>query len=147
MGERLDDHRTRRRRRTRIAVAKAAADWPATLRALVRAAEAECPPGHAEALAALTNVALRKVPARGVFDPGAQGEHDLFVDIEAVARSHLELSAAEAAWRVALASADLSIERRDAIERAAVQVQTSSDTAYFYAGLAFGLVFVCAYRA
>jgi hypothetical protein len=128
--------------------AKAAvADWPPVMRELLRAAETECPPGHAAALADLTTLAMRKVPARGVFDPGAQGEHDLFVEIEAIGRAHLALSEAEAAWRQALRAAAMPVEKRDALERAAVQVQTASDTAYFYAGLAFGLVFVCVYRS
>lgn len=133
----------RRRGGTKVAVA----EWPPVLRELLRSAESECPPGHADALAALTALAMRKVPARGVFDPGAQGGHDLFVDIEKVGRAHLALSEAEAAWRQALRAAPLDVERRDAIERAAVQVQTASDSAYFYAGLAFGLVFVCVYRS
>jgi hypothetical protein len=125
----------------------AVAEWPLVMRELLRAAEAECPHGHADALAALTALALRKVPSRGVFDPSAHGDHELFEEIESVGRAHLALAEAEAAWRQALKSAGGPVERRDAIERAAVQVQTASDTAYFYAGLAFGLVFVCVYRS
>lgn len=118
------------------------ADWPRTLRWLIEAAEHECPHGHADALRELTALALRKVPSRGVFDPAARGEPDLYVAIESVARAHLELSSARTAWRSALASASLSFERRDQIEQAALRVQSISDTAYFYAGLAFGLAFV-----
>jgi len=117
----------------------AQAEWPTTLRQLIRAAELECPHGHAEALVELTALALRKVPSRGIFDPAARGEHELFVAIESVARAHLELAEARTAWRTALKGAALSFDRRDEIERAALQVQTVSDTAYFYAGLAFGL--------
>jgi len=123
------------------------AEWPATLRHLIRAAELECPRGHADGLFELTALALRKIPSRGVFDPTTRGEHDLFVAIESVARSHLELANARAAWRAALEAAALSLERRDEIERTAVQVQTVSDTAYFYAGLAFGLAAAHVYRA
>ena len=133
--------------RQRGGVKTAVAEWPPVMRELVRAAETECPRGHAEALADLTALAMRKVPARGVFDPGAQGDHELFAAIETVGRAHLALAEAETAWRQALKTADLSVERRDAIERAAVQLQTASDTAYFYAGLAFGLVLVCVYRS
>ena len=43
--------------------------------------------------------------------------------------------------------ASLNIDRRDALEGAALQVQTVSDTAYFYAGLAFGLAYVHVHRA
>ena len=123
------------------------ADWPPALRHLIRAAELECPRGHAEALLELTALALRKVPARGIFDPTTQGEHDLFVAIESVAEAHLEFAEARAACRSALDAAALSLERRDDIERAVLQVQSVSDTAYFYAGLAFGLASVCVYRA
>jgi hypothetical protein len=112
------------------------------LRRLIDAADLECPRGHADALRALTALALRKVPARGVFDPGSRDESDMLVAIESVARAHLDLRGARKAWRRALADADLDLERRDALERGALQVQIVSDTAYFYAGLAFGLVLV-----
>jgi hypothetical protein len=88
----------------------------------------------------LTVLALRKAPSRGIFDPGARGEHELFVAIEGVAQAHLELADARSAWRDALDAAGLGFERRDEIETAAVRAQAISDTAYFYAGLAFGLV-------
>lgn len=123
------------------------ADCPATLRHLIRAAEVECPPGHSKALLELTVLALLKVPSRGIFDPGVRGEDDVFAAIESVARAHLDLSEARAAWRAALDGAALDLDRRDEIERAALQVQSVSDTAYFYAGLAFGLASVCVYRA
>ena len=118
-------------------------DWPATLRRVFKAAEGECPRGHAEALRDLTTLALRKVPARGIFDPGARDEEELFVAIEDVARAHLELTPARNAWREALEGSGLSLEQRDALERSALGAQSVSDTAYFYAGLAFGLVFMC----
>jgi hypothetical protein len=123
------------------------AEWPPTLRHLIRAAERECPRGHAEALLELTALAISKVPARGIFDPAARGEHELFAAIESVAQTHLELPDARAAWRRALEAAALNLDRRDEIERAALQVQGVSDTAYFYAGLAFGLAAVCIYRS
>ena len=122
------------------------ADWPPTLRRLVQAAERECPRGHGSALRELTALALDKVPARGIFDPGARGEDDLFAAIEAVAHAHLELAGARSSWRGALDAAKLEIDRRDALEQAALEVQSVSDTAYFYAGLAFGLAFVCLCR-
>lgn len=122
------------------------ADWPPALRRVVRAAEFECPRGHAEALRELTVLALHKVPARGIFEPGSRGEHELFMAIEAVAQTHLELSEARTAWHAALSAANLSLELRDDVERAALQIQNVSDTAYFYAGLAFGLAFASAYR-
>jgi hypothetical protein len=130
-------------RRSRSAVLP---EWPSTLQQLVRAAELECPRGHGKALRELSALALRKVPARGIFDPAARGEHELFAAIESIAETHLQLSPARAGWRAALDAAALDFDRRDAIEGAALQVQTVSDTAYFYAGLAFGLVAMCTYR-
>jgi len=124
----------------------ALADWPPALRNLVRAAELECPRGHAEALLELTALAFRKIPARGIFDPAAKGEPDVFAAIESVARAHLDLTEARAAFTTALDAAALGLDQRDAIERAALQAQTVSETAYFYAGLAFGLVAGAVYR-
>jgi hypothetical protein len=117
------------------------------LRHVISAAKVECPRGHADTLAELTALALRKVPARGIFDPGARGEHDLFADIEAIAQAHLELADARTAWRAALDAAGLTLERRDEIESAGLALRNVSDTAYFYTGLAFGLAFVCFCRS
>src|SRR5581483_2853485 len=90
-----------------------AADWPQALRTVIEAAEKECPPGHARALRDMTALALYKVPSRGIFDPGARGEDDLFSAIEVVARDHLELGAARSAWRDAVKAAGLTLDRRD----------------------------------
>ena len=122
-------------------------DWPWTLRWIVQAAEQECPRGHASALRELTALALHKVPSRGIFDPAVRGEEDMFVAIESVAKAHLELVEARGAWRKALEAGGVNLEQRDALEEAALQVQSVSDTAYFYAGLAFGLVFVYVHRS
>jgi len=132
------------RRQSKSAVA---GDWPGTLRWVIQAAEHECPPGHAGALRELAALALHKVPSRGIFDPGVRGEEDLYSAIESVAKAHLELIEARAAWRVALDGARLDLETRDRLEEAALQVQSVSDTAYFYAGLAFGLAFAYVHRA
>ena len=133
-----------RDRRSRSA---ALAEWPPTLRYLIQSAERECPRGHAEALLELTALAFRKVPSRGLFDPSARGEDDIFAAIEAIAKAHLGFADARAEWRAALDAAALDIGRRDDIERAVQQMQGVSDTAYFYAGLAFGLASLCVYRA
>jgi hypothetical protein len=133
--------------RHRRSQSSARAHWPSLLRHVIRAAEAECPRGHADTLFDLTALALRKVPSRGIFDPGVRGEHDLFADIEAIARAHLELAQVRASWRGALDAAALSLERRDEIESTALALQSVSDSAYFYTGLAFGLVFVCVHQA
>jgi hypothetical protein len=123
------------------------AEWPQTLRWVIHAAEHECPRGHANALRELTALALRKVPSRGIFDPAVRGEEDLFAAIDSVAKAHLELLEARTAWRTALDAAGASLDVRDAIEEAALQVQSVSDTAYFYTGLAFGLAFLHVHRA
>jgi len=122
------------------------ADWPWTLRWVIQAAEEECPHGHANALRELTALALHKVPSRGIFDPAVRGEEDLFTAIESVAKAHLELGEARVAWRRALEAGGGNLEQRDALEQAAMQVQSVSDTAYFYTGLAFGLAFVYVHR-
>jgi hypothetical protein len=122
------------------------ADWPPVVRQVLLSAAHECPRGHARALAELASLALRKVPARGLFDPAIRGEHDLFTAIEAVAIKHLGRRAARTRWRQSLDAPRLPFEARDDIESAAQQMQAISDTAYFYAGLAFGLVYVCSCR-
>src|SRR5262245_52693461 len=118
------------RRKSSTSAAATRSDWPRSLVWLIKAAALECPRGHSEALRDLTTLALRKVPARGVFDPAARGEHELFVAIESVAQTHLELADARAAWRGALETSGLDLVHRDDLERAALQVQSVSDTAY-----------------
>jgi hypothetical protein len=132
------------RRRSSSSVAPA--DLPVHLRHILRAAERECPKGHASALRDLTALAVRKVPARGIFDPTSRGEQELFTAIELIANRHLGRTRARGAWGAAVRRARLQLEERDRIERAALQVQGVSDTAYFYAGLAFGLTWVSVYR-
>jgi hypothetical protein len=122
------------------------AEWPPALRGLIIAAEVECPDGHAATLRALTALASHKFPSRGLFDPGVRGDDSLFSAIDSVAVAHLGLGEARGQWRAALEASRLELEPRDRIEGAALQVQTISDTSYYYAGLAFGLVSVHLYR-
>jgi hypothetical protein len=124
----------------------AAPDLPAPLRHVLRAAERECPKGHGRALRELTSLAVRKAPARGIFDPTSRGEPELFTAIEVIANRHLGRTHARARWKSALRGARLELRARDRIERAALEVQSVSDTAYFYAGLAFGLTWLSVYR-
>lgn len=119
---------------------------PPALVPIIRAAHAECPSGHADALAALVALASQKVPSRGIFDPGVRDEPEFFLEIETVAKMHLDFAEARAAWRKALKAANLTIDVRDDIEAAALQVAGISDTTYFYTGLAFGLVFAAPWR-
>jgi hypothetical protein len=113
---------------------------------VLRAAERECPKGHAAALRDLTALAVRKVPARGIFDPSARGDDELFTAIEVIANRHLGRTRARASWKAAVRGAQLEFPARDRIERAALTAQAVSDTAYFYAGLAFGLTWLSVYR-
>lgn len=122
-------------------------EWPPHLRLFFLAAERECPRGHGSALRELTSLALTKVPARGVFDPTSRGEHELFAAIDGVARRHLGMRGARAAWHSALRGTCLELEARDKVEHAALRMQGVSDTAYYYAGLAFGLTCGSLYRA
>lgn len=130
----------------RRSLSTATPDLPAPLRHVFHAAERECPKGHARALRDLTSLAVRKVPSRGIFDPTARGDQELFTAIEVIANRHLGRSRARASWKAAMRGARLELEARDRIERAALQVQGVSDTAYFYAGLAFGLTWLSVYR-
>jgi hypothetical protein len=121
-------------------------DLPIQLRRLFRAAGRECPKGHAGALRDLAALAMTKVPSRGIFDPSSRGEQELFTAIEVIANRHLGRTRARAAWRSALRRGNLELHARDRIERAALQAESVSDTAYFYAGLAFGLTWVSIHR-
>ena len=132
----------RRRSRTTTDRAVALADLPAPVRRVIHAAERECPRGHAGALRDLTRLAARKAPARGIFDPTIRGEEDLFKAIETIADRHLGHRVSRRAWKRAIRRARLELDARDRIERAALEAQTVSDIAYFYAGLAFGLTWV-----
>ena len=122
-------------------------EWPSQLRLLILAAERECPDGHARALQELMGLALTKVPSRGIFDPTSSGEHVLFAAFESIAKRHLGMDEARAAWRSGLRRSHLELEARDTLEQAALRVQGVSDTVHFYAGLAFGLACASIYRS
>jgi hypothetical protein len=122
-------------------------DWHPALRALIESADQECPAGHAQALRVLMALALRKTPSRGVFDPAVRGEEDLFAAIENVAQRYLDLPEARKAWNKAARAAALTTDQREDLEQAVLQLQMASDSAYFYAGLAFGLAYAYANRA
>ncbi len=118
---------------------KTVPDWPLHVHRIIHAAERECPRGHAKAIRELVALACVKVPSRGVYDPGWRGEHELFAAIDAVANRHLGLASARAGWKAALRRSRVELAVRDEIERATLELQSVSDTAYFYTGLAFGL--------
>jgi hypothetical protein len=80
-------------------------------------------------------LALWALPVHGVFVPN---NTVVEVGIARIAREHLGLKRAEREFRDALGAVE-SFEQRDPIESAHHHVQSESDQAYFYAGLAFGL--------
>ena len=132
----------RRRRETTTDRTVAIADLPVSVRRVIRAAERECPKGHARALRDLTRLAARKAPSRGIFDPTIRGEDDLFKEIEAIADRHFGSRASRKALNRAIRRARLEMDVRDGIERAALEARTVSDIVYFYTGLAFGLTWI-----
>lgn len=89
----------------------------------------------AAALDELGGLAVWAVPVHGVFVPN---NNDVGMAIERVARAHLAFDVARKEFRTALAKVG-DTTARDDIESAHTHVQSISDEAYFYAGLAFGV--------
>lgn len=100
------------------------------------------PENHAHALAAYLQLARKSVPLRGIFDPGSRDEDAFFQRIHAVGNKHLGLSSAKARFTRVVEASRMPFEKQDAILSSALEFQDVSDTAYFYAGLAFALAFV-----
>jgi hypothetical protein len=135
-----------RRRGTRP-LAAVVLDCPHPLSLLIESAARECPPGHAGALADLLTLALQKAPSRGIFERGHRDESELCLEIESIAKKHLDLDVARVAYRKALDEAGLDFGPRDRIATSVNDLRRISDTANYYAGLAFGLAFGFGYRA
>ena len=91
--------------------------------------------GAAEALRRLGELALWALPIHGVLVPN---NNDVAVEITKVANQHLGLKEARREFTDALSAIE-AFEHRDHIESANNHIQTVSDVAYYYAGLAFGL--------
>jgi hypothetical protein len=94
-------------------------------------------PGEAAALQAFGGLALVQVPSRGVFAPK---EGELQEAIDQIAKKHLGLQKPQQTFFRATAAVE-PFSKRDEIESAANHLQTISDLAYFYVGLAFGITF------
>jgi hypothetical protein len=77
---------------------------------------------------------LQNMGFRGVLAP----DPALYKPIEDLAKEHLDWADAKNEFYTALESVK-KFKRRDAIESAHTRVLDVSDTAYYYAGLAFGL--------
>jgi hypothetical protein len=86
-------------------------------------------------LSAVARLAVRNVGFRGVLAP----DPELYKPIEDLAKEHLELADAKQEFSAALERVK-KFKRRDAIESAHTRMLDVSDTAYYYVGLAFGLV-------
>jgi hypothetical protein len=93
--------------------------------------------GHANALRLLARLATLVVPARGVLAPV---EDDLYKFIDGVTATYLSDGDHRKEFNRLLTTIEPS-ETRHAIEVVFTQAISDSDTAYFYAGLAFGITF------
>jgi hypothetical protein len=118
-----------------------AAGLPPLLRHVIKAAlhaeqhdESIDRTGEARFLIDMGRLASLNVAARGVLAP----DPDLYRPIEDFAKAHLDFADAKKEFHAALERVK-RLKRRDAIESAANRVLSASDTAYYYAGLAFGL--------
>jgi hypothetical protein len=87
-------------------------------------------------------LALKRVPSRGVFAPD---EGDLYSEIDDIAKKYLDLATPRKTFFAATAGVE-PFEKRDKIEAAANHLQTVYDQAYFYTGLAFGIT-LCDFAA
>jgi hypothetical protein len=94
--------------------------------------------GESDALRALGELAATQVPARGVY---ASSESDLDKAIDQIANKHLGFKTPRKEFFDATAGVE-PFALRDRIESAANHLRTVSDTAQFYAGLAFGVTLV-----
>lgn len=91
--------------------------------------------GHDAALRDLGRWALVYVPSHGVLAPS---EDDGYKAIQEIATRHLQYRKAHAAWSKALRAIE-SVEQRNDVENAQNWMQSESDNAYYYAGLACGI--------
>lgn len=93
--------------------------------------------GHANALSMLGRLATLVVPARGVLAPV---EDDLYKFIDSVSTTYLSDRDHRKEFSRLVAKVEPP-ETRHAMEATFTQALSDSDTAYFYAGLAFGITF------
>jgi hypothetical protein len=91
--------------------------------------------GSAKALRAFGELAAREVPGRGVF---AADHPELYQAIEDVANRHLGMARPRKDFSKATDMV-LDAELRERLQVTANELQSISDQAYFYAGLAFGV--------
>lgn len=94
--------------------------------------------GEAAALANFAHLAQLSIPARGVLAPI---DNDVIEAIHAVSSAHLGHDRAARAFRRSLRRVK-TFELRDAVDAAHTDVLLATATAYYYAGLAWGLTFM-----
>ncbi|MGH9345858.1 MAG: hypothetical protein ACRD26_01195 [Vicinamibacterales bacterium] len=92
--------------------------------------------GQGAVLADLGQWALVQIPSRGVLAPADEHAYKAIHDI---AMRHLPYREARRAFRTALSSVE-PVERRHDIESAQNWLRSVSDDAYYYAGLACGII-------
>lgn len=108
---------------------------PRLLMRLVHAATTLPPPAPDAALREFGHLALTWIPARGVFVPN---DEQISTLVEQVATEHLNLGVPRKAFFRVVKEVE-PFELRDAIGVAQNHLQSVSDEAHFYAGLAFGV--------
>lgn len=91
--------------------------------------------GHDAAVRELGQWALVQVPSRGVLAPSTD---DAYKAIQDVATRHLQYRKARASFTNAVRAIESTAVRSD-VESAQNWLQSESDTAYYYAGLACGI--------
>jgi hypothetical protein len=111
---------------------------PHALVRLIRAAEDSGRRGRASVLRELGQLALKTIPAHGIF---VANENDIEMAVEQIARAHLGLARARQEFRDATRVIE-SFHQRDPIESAHNHIESVKDEAWFFAGLAFGLTLV-----
>src|SRR5919108_1764214 len=108
---------------------------PSLLVQLIQAARDSNNQSDATALRELGALALRTIPTHGVF---VANDEEVSPIIDRVGKQHLGLETARSEFRKAIRVIE-RFEIRDRIESSHNQIQSASDEAYFYAGLAFGV--------
>jgi hypothetical protein len=96
--------------------------------------------GAPDALRELGTLASRALPIHGVFVPN---NPDICVEIQRVSKAHLGFHQARREFRKALKVIE-AFDQRDPIESAHNHLRSVEDEAYYYAGLAFGIVLASA---
>lgn len=109
--------------------------FPSLLVRLIQAAKDSNNQSDAKALRELGVLALRTIPTHGVF---VANDEEVSPIVDRVATDHLGLETARSEFRKAIRAIE-RFEIRDRIESSHNQIQSASDEAYFYAGLAFGV--------